>query len=196
MTRAAHEDFAPTQPMGLDLLPPLAPSEALSGRFDVVHADPAARAAAHRASDAQVRQGFRIGDIGLMIRYEHGSELTEMPQVFRMPNAPEWFVGVSNLHGALTPVFDLAGYAGATGTPDAQRMLLVLMHGTDAAGIVIDGLPQRLRFAAADTTDARTAPPSLAPHVRAAALIEGQWWFDLDPSSLLDALEQALAGRH
>ena len=94
------------------------------------------------------RQGFRIGSVGLMIGHEDGSELTEMPTLYDLPHAPAWFMGMANLHGNMVPVFDLASYLGIEKQPVqrevARRMLLVLGHGAEAAGVMIDGLPQRL----------------------------------------------------
>jgi len=197
-----NEDFEDTQPAAMDWDPPLAPTQALTLKFDVVHTATAGGAASASASAQQVRQGFRIGDLGLMIRYEHGSELTEMPPVVRLPNAPDWFAGVANLHGMLVPVFDLSRYAGLTDTSDTpetndQRpMLLVLLHGADAAGVVIDGLPRRLRFTPGDAAASQTAPLRLSPHIRATALVDGQWWFDLDCAALLRALESDLEPLH
>jgi twitching motility protein PilI len=144
-------------------------------------------------SSQQTRQGFRIGELALMMRYEDGSELTEMPPLHRLPNVPAWCLGIANLHGMLVPVFDLGGWAGLSRTGDAKRMLLVLSHGADAAGVVIDGLPQRLRFTPEQQADAATAPARLAPHLRGAALIDSVLWFDIDRAGLLDALESSLA---
>jgi twitching motility protein PilI len=211
-----NERFEDTQPAVLDWDTPLSPTQALTQKFDVMHTHHApstaggvsGHAAGATAAAQQVRQGFRIGDLGLMIRYEHGSELTEMPPVVRLPNAPDWFAGVANLHGTLTPVFDLARYAdvsmdyGIAATPgapaayDQRPMLLVLLHGADAAGIVINGLPRRLRFTPGDASASQTTPPRLASHIRAAALIDGQWWFDLDCASLLRSLESDLEPSH
>ena len=180
----------------------MTPGEALSRGFvtqQPVAAQPApSRAMAKAASAAgpQARQGLRVGGLNLMVRYEDGSELTEMPEIYRLPNVPAWFRGIANLHGMLTPVFDLSRYLGVPADPAAKRMLIVLSHGADAAGIVIDGLPQRLRWSCEDEADAGAAPPKLAPHVRGAALIGDQLWFDIESAALLDALEQALAGLH
>ncbi|NTU56185.1 MAG: hypothetical protein HGA79_08040, partial [Anaerolineales bacterium] len=54
----------------------------------------------------------KMGNITSLIRYENGSELSDMPAIYRLPNAPDWFAGVANLHGLLVPVFDLASYLG------------------------------------------------------------------------------------
>lgn len=168
----------------------MTPTEALTRGFALA-AQPA-RAAA-QGDTAWRGQGFRLGPLGLAIGYADGSELMELPQVYRLPNAPAWFTGIANLHGAMTPVFDLAAYLGVAPDPAAKRMLLVLLHGADAAGVVIDGLPRRLRRPADAPQQEGTAPPLLAAHVRGATLIDDQLWFELDVRSLLGTLEQVLA---
>jgi len=174
----------------------LSPTLALTRGFtQAAGIAPAASDARSNQRMLEARQGFRIGELSLMVRYEDGSELTEMPALYRLPNTPAWYMGVANLHGLIVPVFDLAAFSGVRnppGTRDARRMLLVLSHGADAAGIVIDGLPRRLRWSEEQQADAATAPARLASHVRGAALIEGTLWFDLDRASLLDAFETAL----
>src|SRR6478752_2153977 len=154
----------------------LAPTEALTRGFVLQQPAPeqAARELAAAKADSRARQGFRLGTLGLMVRYEDGSELTEMPEIFRLPNVPSWYLGMANLHGMLTPVFDLSRYLGVEPDANAKRMLLVLMHGLDAVGIVIDGLPQRLRWTETDVADGSAAPPRLLPHVRGAALVGEQ----------------------
>ena len=139
------------------------------------------------------RQGFRIGELRLMIPYEDGSELSEMSAIHRLSNAPDWFCGMANLQGKLTPVFDLARYLGVEHDRGAKRMLLVLAHGPDAAGVMVDGLPARLRLSDEDErADPGVAPKRLAPHLRGARYIDERLWLDLDTRSLLDAIEHSL----
>lgn len=153
------------------------------------------------ADDTHSRQGVRIGDVGVMLTYEDSSELTDMPELYYLPNAPVWVKGVVNLHGNLVPVFDVAQYLGvqSSSIPLAGRaagankaMLLVLGHGAEAAGIVIDGIPQRLVPRPQQQTDTDTAPALLMPHIQGAYFIDDQLWFDLNCASLLDMLEQAV----
>lgn len=153
-------------------------------------------ATAQQTATHAIRQGFRVGPLNLMIGYADGSELTEMPTAYRLPHAPDWLLGMANLHGMLVPVFDLARHFGLTGAAAARPMLLVLAHGRDAAGIVIDGLPERLRWSAEQETDAATVPEALIDVVDRAVLIGEKLWFDLDCSTLLDRLETALTTRH
>lgn len=149
------------------------------------------------------RQGIRIGGLGVMLSYEDGSELTEMPDLYYLPNAPVWVKGLANLHGNLVPVFDVAEYLGIDkedGSPASdwrdsdkdKTMLLVLGHGLDAAGVLIKGIPVRLTPLACRQTDMDTAPALLLPHIQGAYFMNEQLWFDLDCGSLLDALEQAM----
>lgn len=147
-------------------------------------------------SDRQQRQGFAIGDLRIMIAYGDGSELlTEMPEMFWVPNAPDWLLGVVNLHGLIVPVFDLHAYWGmdTAHSPSRQFKLLVLGHGADAAGILIDGLPQRLSWSEGDGGAAATAlaPEHVRPFLKGVRIIDGKMWFDLDVPVLLNALEQA-----
>jgi chemotaxis signal transduction protein len=96
------------------------------------------------------------------------------------------------LNGKLIPVFDLARYIGVDPDTGAKRMLLVLSRGSDAAGVIIDGLPARLRWSDAEYSGASAVQERLVPHLRGASMI-GEWlWFDLDTHSLLGAIEQSL----
>lgn len=180
----------------------LAPTEALLRGFELAAApaaptpenEPGGVPGAARASidGLQARQGFRVGTLNLMIRYADGSELTELPPLHRLPNAPHWLLGMANLHGMLVPVFDLARWLGIERPAAVKPMLLVLGHGADAAGVVIEGLPERLRWSAGQIADAATVPEALAPVAQRAVLIGERLWFDLDTLALLVALEQSL----
>jgi twitching motility protein PilI len=174
------------------ILQRVTPTAALQGGFSQAVASHQPQAGASLRARDEVRQGLAIGELHLMIRYEDGSELTEMPQYFRLPNAPDWFCGIANLHGVLTPVFDLCRYLGMDRLTQAKPMLLVLSHGADAAGIVIDGLPQRLRWTQAEAADAATAPAGLSGCIDRALFVEGKLRFDLNCAALLGALEHAL----
>ncbi len=187
---------------------PRTPTQALLAGFEwpsvaapaVSAASPTAAVTADTRQTAlqgpQFRQGFRIGPLNLMLRFQDGSELTEMPAIRLLPNAPRWMCGMANLHGMLIPVFDLASYLQVARDAQHRPMLLVLGHGADAAGVIIDGMPQRLRWQAAQEIAADLAPPRLSPHVRASCLIGEQVHFDLDVRTLLDAFERALQSTH
>ena len=135
-----------------------------------------------------VRQAFRIGHMRLIAPFDTASELTEMPNVYPLPRMPDNLLGLVNLHGRIVPLFDLAALFETEHMPREKRMLLVMGHGNNAAGIVIDGLPRRMVFA----PDSRILPPAL-PEGPAAAIVAtylagNDAWFEFDYAQLLDQL--------
>ena len=181
--------------------PDHAPQASVSEKAASLAAVGAATEAASVSADTHSRQGVRIGGVGLMLTYEDSSELTDIPHLYYLPNAPAWIMGLANLHGNFVPVLDLAAYLGiekdkvpsASQSMDTDKsMLLVLGHGAEAAGIIIDGIPQRLVPLQQQQTDMDTAPALLMPHIREAYFLNEQLWFDLDCRSLLSTLEQAV----
>jgi chemotaxis signal transduction protein len=144
-------------------------------------------------AQSELRQGFRVGHLALMIRFDAGSSLTDLPATRRLPNSPAWFIGMANLNGALIPVFDLAHYLGVDASAPAKPMLLVLGHGDDAAGIVIDGLPQRLRAGPDDRLADAATPTALAGCVGATWWAAERLWIDLRVDALLQRLSDELA---
>lgn len=149
-----------------------------------------------RALAESMRQAFVVGSMRFLIRYDEGSELTEPLAIAMLPGVPPWFLGVCNLHGLLTPVFDLVAYLGLPPKREARRtkrMLLVLGHGADAAAIYIDGLPKNfyLRKAQVDNRPA-LVPSELQAHIRGVYDRDESSWWDLDVASLLAAIEARL----
>jgi twitching motility protein PilI len=135
-----------------------------------------------------VRQAFRIGHMRLLAPFATASELTEMPSVYPLPRMPANLLGLVNLHGRIVPLFDLAALFETEHLAREKRMLLVIGHGNDAAGIVIDGLPRRMAF----LPEAQIVPPALpaaaAGAVVATYLAGSEAWFDFDYAQLLDQL--------
>ncbi len=55
---------------------------------------------------------FRLGEEFLVSPLEQITEILPMPAVTRVPLAQPWVLGVANLRGELTPIFDLMGFLG------------------------------------------------------------------------------------
>jgi twitching motility protein PilI len=122
-----------------------------------------ARQSATRVESIYVdRQGFRIGELRFLARFDATSELSELPTIYRLPGAPAGVKGLANLHGNVVPVFELAHFFGIAHGTDAKRMLLVLGSGENAAAVVIDGLPERKRFLPTDLVGVDTEHPALS----------------------------------
>jgi twitching motility protein PilI len=135
-----------------------------------------------------VRQAFRIGRMRLLAPFATASELTEMPSVYPLPRMPANLLGLVNLHGRIVPLFDLAPLFETEHLAREKRMLLVIGHGKEAAGVVIDGLPRRMVFMPESRIDSPALPASAATAVLATYLAGDDAWFEFDYASLLDQL--------
>jgi purine-binding chemotaxis protein CheW len=135
-----------------------------------------------------VRQAFRIGHMRLLAPFAAASELVEMPNVYPLPRMPANLLGLVNLHGRIVPLFDFAALFETEHLPREKRMLLVIGHGNDAAGIVIDGLPRRMAF----MPEAQIVPPALTAAAATAVIATyrhgSDAWFEFDYAKLLEQL--------
>jgi twitching motility protein PilI len=166
-----------TFPLSLGL-PPLPPELAALAGTPVGEGNP----------DEIVHQAFRIGHMRLLAPFDKASELVEMPNVYPLPRMPANLLGLVNLHGRIVPLFDLATLFETQHLPREKRMVLVIGHGSDAAGIVIDGLPRRMAF----LPESQIVPPALPAAATGAVLatfVAGKdAWFEFDFAQLLDQL--------
>jgi purine-binding chemotaxis protein CheW len=168
-----------TFPLPIVGLPPLPPElAALTGAQPPAEAHP----------DDIVRQAFRIGQMRLLSPFEVSSELVEMPPVYPLPRMPENLLGLVNLHGRIVPLFDLAALFETVHLPREKRMVLVIGHGDDAAGMVIDGLPRRLVFRP-EHQILTPALPAAAADAALATYVHGpDAWHEFNYADLLSKL--------
>jgi purine-binding chemotaxis protein CheW len=135
-----------------------------------------------------VRQAFRIGHMRLVAPFATASELVEMPNVYPLPRMPQNLLGLVNLHGRIVPLFDLDNLFETTHLPREKRMVLVIGHGNDAAGVVIDGLPRRIVFSPDDQIIPPALPAAAASAVVATWLQGKDAWYEFNYAQLLDQL--------
>lgn len=152
------------------------------------HASPVASRPAEPTSGEIVRQAFRIGELRLLAAFEVATELIELPPVYRLPQTPEAMLGLVNLHGRLVPVFDLGAALAAAPDPRSRRLMLVLGRDDDAAALVVDDLPRRLRLSQSERTSAPALPAAIAAAVSACYVRDGATWIDFDFQKLFTAL--------
>ena len=176
-------ELSPIEPAASRILP----SEALNRPFVLPEGETSSsqmpaedRARFLAARQAINRQGFRIGSLALLTGYDQASELTEMAEIFRVPNTAHWFLGLANLHGNLVPLFDLAAYLGIARGAEQKPMMLVWGRGEEAAAVVIDGLPARLRLADADRLEFPAVAEALADFVSAGFDHAGEVWLEFE----------------
>ena len=113
--------------------------------------------------------------------------IIKMQPITRMPQAPDFIEGVSNLRGYVLPVIDLRKRFGLTAveTTKDTRIVVVLM-GNSKVGMIVDGVSQVLRISG----EAVEPPPSMITTVNS-AFIKGIAKIDEQLVILLD-LEKVL----
>ncbi len=162
------------------------------------------------------RQGFRINNYNLMVKFEDGNQISEIPSIYPLPNAPKWLLGMSNINGQTIPVFDLKEYFGIANYKDKQRaehdipihdipikdnkmtmdkktpMLFVIQHGDNATGIIIDGLLERLNIDDSKLQPNINLPNKLRHCTNNSYLLNKELWYDLNCLDFLDEIEKQI----
>ena len=94
------------------------------------------------AKGQPIRFGFCVGHLRLLLMPHTFSEVIPQAVIYPLPNVPPWFLGVLNQRGNLLPVFDLHQLLRARNRGHDNHTVLVLDQGSDAVGMLIDGMPQ------------------------------------------------------
>ena len=143
------------------------------------------------AAKLQLRYGFRIGSIGLLIQPHTNSELLERASVYPIPNTVEWLKGLINLRGNLIPIFDLKTLLEMEYDGHEKLMILILDEGDRAVGIEIDGLPQAPDL----SRTLQRLPPlpiALRDFTAAGYIKDGLIWLEFDHRGFFEALAMRL----
>lgn len=144
------------------------------------------------------RQTLVRAGLHWMIRHDEACELLEPLPLAFLPHMPPWFCGLAHWHGQLLPVMDLAGFwqlDTQISPPPIKPMLLVLGHGSQAAGVYVDRLPGHVHLHET-VPDADFSPIALAPMLQ--KVLRGSYrqgkktWLDIDVDALLQNLDDAL----
>ena len=112
----------------------------------------------------QVHYGFRAGNVGLIIDANKGSEVINEFALCTIPNTPAWFSGIINLRGNIVPIFNLNELFGTEDKDHDQQRILIIGKGDEAAGILINRLPQVLRVLD-ESSELPSVPEVLRKHV-------------------------------
>ncbi|MEW6445000.1 MAG: chemotaxis protein CheW [Pseudomonadota bacterium] len=81
---------------------------------------------------------YRLGEQSFVSPLEQVTEILPLPSLTRLPLAKPWVLGVANLRGELTPVFDLRGFFGhGMVNQDSRARVLVARHDTWALGLLV-----------------------------------------------------------
>lgn len=157
---------------------------------DKINGSPLPETVAAAPSDGderEIRYGFFIGPLGLLVGHQTVAEVIVSPSVYSVPRMPDWLRGVMNHGGNIVPVFDLRRILIPNDACNNQRPVLVLGRDADTVGILIDGLPKAL-----PVTDERFDMPALPAiakdYIAPAFRSMNSCWMELDHRKLLKRL--------
>lgn len=89
---------------------------------------------------------FALGSESLGVTLDQVEEVIELPSVTRVPDAPDYVLGVICLREQVLPLLDLAKLLSVSGTEDRMRdMVVLLSFGGSKLGIVVDGIQEIVR---------------------------------------------------
>jgi twitching motility protein PilI len=152
-------------------------------------------AAKQEQQSERVRYGFRIGDLGMLIGADTGSEVLAMPQVATLPNTPPGFLGLINLRGNLVPVYELRILLDLGQRPSGvSTMVLVFGKDDQAVGVSIDGYPEAL-FELNPIQNLPTLPDVLRKHVSAGFINDDRIWLEFNHNTFFETISDATAPR-
>lgn len=141
--------------------------------------------------ETRARYGFRVGDWGLLINPDAGSEVLGVVSVAPLPNMPPGFSGLINLRGNLVPLYDLRILLGIVQVPaGTMPRVLVFGQGEHAVGVVIDGYPQVLA-GLNPLPNFPKLPDVLAKHVQAGYLQDDTIWLEFDHNTFFEEISGA-----
>ncbi len=136
--------------------------------------------------EVRARYGFRVGELGLLIDPDAGSEVLAMPTVATLPGSPPGFLGLINLRGNLVPLYDLRALLGiASRQAEAGTMVLVFGQGEQAVGVVSEDYPSAL-LTLLPLSNLPPLPAALQSHVSAGYVQDERVWLEFDHLSFFD----------
>lgn len=143
--------------------------------------------APHVGDEHKIRYGFLIGPLGFLVGKQTIAEVIASPSIYPVPRVPEWLRGIMNHGGNIIPVFDLRRVFAPDDMRTDRRAVLVLGRDSDAAGLLIDGLPKALSVTG-ESFDMPALPAVAKDYIAPAFHSKNSCWMELDYRKLLKRL--------
>jgi purine-binding chemotaxis protein CheW len=116
---------------------------------------------------------FKLGDELFAINVTQVREVLELPQITKVPTAPDYMRGVVNVRGKAVPVVDLRLKFGLPSTPDTiNSRIVVLELELDGETTVVGGIADSVHEVIELEAGMINPPPSIAMRWRT-ELIQG-----------------------
>ncbi|MDR2220566.1 MAG: chemotaxis protein CheW [Methylobacillus sp.] len=135
-------------------------------------------------ASARSRLGVRAGTMHWLVHLDDISEVLPVPEIYPVPLAKPWFLGITNVRGNLYGVSDLAQFAGESPavTSIASRILLTHPKYKAQAGLLVDAIVGLRTLDDMEAQDASAPGAWMGRVFRDAA---GETWQEVDIRALL-----------
>ena len=101
---------------------------------------------------------FRIGKESFGVNIENVQEIVTLPEITKIPDAPDFLEGVINLRGRIISVIDLRKRLGITNvSADKKNRILVTEVNGKFAGLIVDEVSEVIKL----NTDDIEPPPEI-----------------------------------
>ena len=135
----------------------------------------------------KIRYGYRTGSMRFLVPEGTVSELLHSTNIYHLPNAPKWVVGLINMHGNVVPVIDVASYVGDEISHLNKSNVLAIGRNEIAIGVLIDGLPEAVKENEI-VTGLDAVPEKLDGYVKSGLYSDGYNWYEFEIYKLFDRL--------
>lgn len=134
---------------------------------------------------------FVIAGEWLAIDLRYVREVFPVESVTPVPKMPSVLVGVANLRGTVMPLVDIRPALGLPPAPVPQKLAVVIKHGPQQAGLLIDDVPE-IRTVSADALLTPPTQPdrSAQPFIAALLPIDGKMGGLIEVPALLSIVER------
>jgi len=131
---------------------------------------------------------FQLADEMYAMSIQAVEGIIKMQSITRVPHAPPYVEGVTNLRGEVLPVMDLRKRFGLDAhTADEETRIIVVEMGEEKVGMIVDGVSEVLRIPAQDIE-----PPSSLVGAVDAVFLKGIAKLEGDRLVVLVDLERIL----
>jgi len=108
---------------------------------------------------------FSIGNESYGVDVEAVESIIKMQEITKLPHAPEFVEGVTNLRGSVVPILDLRKRFGlASEEPTRDTRIMIVNMNDNHVGMVVDAVTQVVRISA----ESIEPPPQMAMTVNSA----------------------------
>ena len=168
---------------------------------DSVEAGVPSQASQLTAAGRKLAQGIHCGDYSVALGFDWARQIVDQFELVPIPRAPSWVLGAVNVNGLIVPVVDLSTYFDESLVPAqllrGQRLLVGGVQDEDAENalaVVFSQTPTQLDYQAQPWPNLQALPLRLQEVCSGAASNdERQFYVEIDPVKLMDALSAELS---